>query len=193
MAFIANYWTNQSSTSVIVYSNCEDVELRLNGVKIMKNARQQQHSSQLLRAPFIFDIDRFIPGRLDAIGYIKDKAVVRSHQLTPGHICHHLNIKMDLSGQSLVKNDLVFVYAFVCDENDIVIPDANDLITFSIRGVRDNVSLIGDNPVRAEAGIASILLKTSNNYEIVGNVMTLTAQARTVKHKATINFSISRE
>ncbi|CAF4687716.1 unnamed protein product [Rotaria sp. Silwood1] len=183
MIFIASYWTNSSNTSVTVYSNCEHVELQLNGERIMNGGKQQHDSSHLLRPPYIFNIDRYIPGRLDATGFISGKAVVRIHQSTPGNIRHHLNIEIDLSGQSLTTKDLVFVYAYICDHNDTVIPNADDLITFSLLNARNYALLIGDNPVRAEAGIASILLKTTNKRPV--DFITLIARASTIEHQET--------
>ncbi|CAF2744067.1 unnamed protein product [Rotaria sp. Silwood2] len=183
MIFIASYWTNLSNTSVTVYCNCEHAELRLNGERILNGGKQQHDSSYLLRSPYIFNIDRYIPGRLDATGFIGGTAVVRTHQSTPGNIRHHLNIEIDLSGQSLTTKDLVFVYAYICDQNDIVIPNADDLITFSLLNARNYALLVGDNPVRAEAGIASILLKTTNKRPV--DFITLIAQASTIEHQET--------
>ncbi|CAF4523943.1 unnamed protein product [Rotaria sp. Silwood2] len=183
MIFIASYWTNLSNTSVTVYCNCEHAELRLNGERILNGGKQQHDSSYLLRSPYIFNIDRYIPGRLDATGFIGGTAVVRTHQSTPGNIRHHLNIEIDLSGQSLTTKDLVFVYAYICDQNDIVIPNADDLITFSLLNARNCALLVGDNPVRAEAGIASILLKTTNKRPV--DFITLIAKASTIEHQET--------
>ena len=66
----------------------------------------------------------------------------------------------------------------MCDENDTVLPHANDWITFSLVNAGGSVTLIGDNPVRAEAGIASILLKTCSRK--VAYSMVLLARAPSI-------------
>lgn len=163
MIFIANYWTDPTETTVIIYSNCENVELRLNDRLIVNGGRQNDSdSTNLLRPPFIFKIEQFEPGRLEAIGLNKGKSVVQTTRSTPGKKHHRLRLEIDESGQLLSNNDVVFIYAFILDENENVIPDATDSIEFSLDASKfsDEVSFIGKNPVEAEAGIATILLKT---------------------------------
>jgi beta-galactosidase len=182
MIFIANYWTNSSNTTITVFTNCDNVELRLNGVLITNGGKEQsENSTHLLRPPFIFKIDQYIPGRLEAVGFIKGKSVARTSRLTPGKIRHHLGIEIDFSGQPLIKNDVIFVYAYIYDENNTVIPDADDLIQFSLSNAHDQAFFIGENPVHAEAGIASILLKTTSMVSY--NKITVTAFSSTVKEQ----------
>lgn len=178
MIFIANYWNDPLETIVTVYSNCDNVELHHNNVLITSNEKDQD-SSHLLRPPFIFRIKQYISGRLEAEGFINGKSVVRTYRLTPGKIHHHLQLEIDLSGKSLTNNDIVFIYAYICDENNTVIPDAEDLVQFSLQNVvHDQAIFIGDNPVRAEAGIATILLKTSSI--VSNNKLTVIASSTTV-------------
>ena len=182
MIFIANYWKDPTTTSVIVYTNCDNVELRLNDVLITNGGKERSvNSMHLLRPPYIFKIDQYIPGHLEAVGFIKNKPVVRTHRMTPGKIHHHLKIEIDFSGKTLTSNDIVFVYAYIYDENNVVIPDANDTVQFSLLNGSDQASFIDDNPVRAEAGIASILLKT--NSKVSDKNMTVLAFSSTLKQQ----------
>ena len=180
MIFIATHWTNVSNTSVTVYRNCEHVQLQFNGVQI-PIASEQHDSSHLVRPPVIFHVGRYTPGRLDATGFTKGKPVARAH---------HLNSRIDLSGQPVSRNDLVFAYAYVCDENDTMLPYANGWVTFSLVNAGGSVTLIGDNRVRAEAGIAIILLKTSNRK--AAHSMVLVARASSIEdHEARHEWTIS--
>ncbi len=69
---------------------------------------------------------------------------------------------MDLSNKPLRADgsDAVFVYATLVDSLDNPVHSADSLIEFSVRG---DAVLIGDNPAKAEAGIAAILLKAGTN------------------------------
>lgn len=58
------------------------------------------------------------------------------------------------------QGDIYFVYASVTDKNGTVIPDYTGKATFKVEG---DAQLIGENPVVCEAGIASILVKTSSD------------------------------
>jgi beta-galactosidase len=55
---------------------------------------------------------------------------------------------------------MVFVYAKITDENGTIISTATNEVTFAL--TKENAEFIGENPVKAEAGIATIILKTTN-------------------------------
>jgi len=181
MIFIANYWTDSSTTNVTIYTNCDQVELRLNG-QLLENGGKEtnENTAHLIRPPFIFAIEQFTPGRLEAIGFIKGKSVVRTHRLTPNKLADHLEIKVDLSEKSVTTNDVVFVYAYIYDANNTLLSQANDLVQFSCF---QQVLLIGQNPVHAENGIASILLRT--NSIMSEKQVTIEAFSSTVKKQRT--------
>ena len=73
-----------------------------------------------------------------------------------------IQLSIDYSGKAIQsgKPDIVFVYARITDANGTVIQDAQNTVKFTFKG---NAELIGVNPVKAEAGIATILLKTDGN------------------------------
>nr|WP_234408408.1 hypothetical protein [Marinilabilia salmonicolor] len=83
-----------------------------------------------------------------------------------------LNLWIDESGRPLEKgqNDVVFLYASVTDANGTILPEAFNNVTYSVEG---DAELIGANPVSAEAGIATILLKAGDQ----GGVITIKASA----------------
>lgn len=162
MVNIATYWTEDSPLDVTVFSNCDEVALFLNGVLI---ARQKptinENSDQLKHAPFIFKIDTFQAGTLKAEGFINGKKVVENLVKSPGK-SSKIQLSYDLSSVEISKDnpDVVFIYATITDEIGTVIPDAEDEITFSLEG--KNAQLIVRNSVKAEAGVATILLRTEN-------------------------------
>ncbi len=160
MVFVANYHSPTSPLTVKVFSNCEEVELVRNGKAI---ARQKpdadQYSGRLPHPPFTFRLPGFEPGTLQAFGYIKGKQVVVSVQSTPGKAIA-IELKADLSGKPLAsgKADLIFIHASLRDADGTLVNRDSMPVKFTVKGP---AGLIGNNPVNAEAGIASILLKSA--------------------------------
>ena len=162
MIKIASFWTPESPTNLTVYSNCEEVALFLNNVLIEKKKPTiDDNNNKLNSPPFTFNIGKFEEGTLRAEGFINGKKVVSDEVKTPEKPSK-IDLSYDLSTKSINPNfpDMVFVYAKITDENGIVIPTATNEVTFSI--LEGKAELIGENPVKAEAGIATIILKTNN-------------------------------
>jgi beta-galactosidase len=161
MIHIATYWTKDSPTNVTVYSNCDEVALYLNGTLIARQKPTSNAASDLLdHPPFIFNIGGFRPGTLSAEGFIKGQKVTADIVKTPGKPSQ-LKLEYDLSSKPISKDfpDVVFVYAKTTDESGTIIPDAATEVTFTLNG--SDAQLIGENPIKAEAGVATILLRTT--------------------------------
>ena len=162
MVQIATYWTPNSPLDVTVYSNCDKVALYLNDILVSKQKPTvNQNSDELNHPPFIFNLDKFSTGTLRAEGFIKGEKVVSNVIKTP-EIVTKIEVSYDVSSKAIHPNnpDVVFVYAKITDANGTTIPDATGEVTFALS--EGNGELIGANPVKAEAGIATIILKTSN-------------------------------
>jgi len=161
MVKIASYWTSTSDTRIRVFSNCEEVALYLNDSLISRSiSENDSYTENLQYPPFYFDLLEFVPGALKAIGFINEKQAATDLVITPGEPSNII-IEIDESGKAIAENetDIVFVYAIITDRNGTIIPDSKAEVNFSTT----TGELVGQNPVKAEAGIASILLKTKNN------------------------------
>ncbi|MCU4164819.1 glycoside hydrolase family 2 protein [Carboxylicivirga caseinilyticus] len=165
---IANYYNDPSFLEVKVFSNCDEVELLVNDITYSKQKPDQDvNSTHLNHPPFTFHLSSFIPGKIEAIGYLNGKVVTRDLKLTPEQ-AYGIKLWIDESGKALQSgcNDLVFAYASIVDTNGTILPLAENTIRFSIKG---DGEIIGMNPVNAEAGIATVLLKageTSGHLQI---------------------------
>jgi len=179
MVFIASYATFQSPNSVLVFSNCEQVRLTQNGKEIATNGPEAGHA--LPHPWFHFDVSRFSQGRsmlfgsnaatpdteygeLRAEGLIGGKVAASYVQLAPGTPTQ-IQLTLDLCGRELVADgsDWIRVYARVCDARGATHPYADDMITFAVLGEGSVIgdASIGANPVRAEAGIATALIRAT--------------------------------
>jgi len=179
MVFIASYATFQSAMTVLVFSNCEQVRLIQNGKEVATQSPEQGHA--LPHAWFHFDVSRFSQGRsmlfgsnaatpdseygeLRAEGLIGGKVAATYVQLAPGTPTQ-IKLVVDLCGRDLLADggDWVRVYAHVCDVRGATYPYGDDMITFAVSGEGSVIgdASIGANPVRAEAGIATALVRAT--------------------------------
>lgn len=161
MLYIANYWNDPETKAVKIYSNCDEVELFLNGKSLGKQQPDTgTNATNLKHPPFTFHPAVYKPGTLTATGYIKGQKVITQSQSTPGKP-YQIIIKADLSGKKWTagNNDAVFVYAYVADQNGNIIPNAANEVHFTVAG---DAKVIGNKTVKAEAGIAPALLQAGN-------------------------------
>ena len=162
MVTIANYWTESSPLNVTVYSNCDEVAFYLNEVLVAKQKPSvNENSGNLNHPPFVFKLDKFVPGTLRAEGFINGEKVVSNVVKTPEKPSK-IELTYDISSKPINPDfpDMVFVYAKITDANGTIIPTANNEVTFTL--TVGNAELIGGNLVKSEAGIATIILKTTH-------------------------------
>lgn len=161
MLFIANYWQKGSDTTVKIFSNCDEAELFVNGRSMGKQKPDKDRFSvNIKHPPFSFHLHAFVPGTLTAAGYINHKKVILQNVKTPGEPAK-INLRADYSGKDLQagRNDFVFVYAEVTDNNGTIVSNAADAVEFEVRG---DAKIVGPAVVNAEAGIAAILVKAGS-------------------------------
>lgn len=161
MVHIANQWTDQSPTSVRVFSNCEQVALYLDDELVgVQKPDADRMSTHLAHPPFTFEMPAFTPGTLRAVGLISDAPVAEHCRHTPA-AATEVRLVADFAGKPLAAgtNDVVFLHAEVVDRHGTVLDDARE-VRFQVAGPG---KLVGDNPVRARAGIATVLLSAGDS------------------------------
>lgn len=159
MVSIASYWNEKSPAALNVYSNCEEVALYLDDQLIVrKKPETNTTNDQLPHPPLVFDMGKFTPGTLRAEGFIGGKKVAESIVKSPVKAVR-IALSYDTSGIPINKHnpDVVFVYAKITDANGTTIPDATNEVAFSVTG---NADIVGTARINAEAGIATIVVRT---------------------------------
>jgi hypothetical protein len=142
-----------------VFSNCDEVELRLNGELIERRGPDEDRlSTHIEQPPFTFQLKRFQPGALEAIGYIGGREAARHAVRTPGPV-ENLELRLDESGRPFAAGgkDVAFLHAELRDADGTLVPDAWENVSFGATG---DLELIGANPFSSEAGVASILVRS---------------------------------
>jgi len=178
MVFAATYWDSKSPLDVRVFSNCDEVELVLNGKSLgRKQPDQNIFSNHLAHPPFTFKINAFEPGTLMAIGYIKGKPRAKHLVRTP-EAPDHIEITMEKTSKPLVADgaDSVFIYARLLDKNGTLVPINNLDVQFKVKG---NAHFVFTDHIASEAGVSTMLLQ-SNKPGAAGEI-TLQAFAKGLK------------
>ena len=166
VCFIASHNLPSSGNIVRVYSNADTVKLFRNDTLIaVKGPDTGINAVNLLHPPFTFTLPDCLPGTLKATTLRNGKESASHSVTTPGRPAA-IRLSADFSNKPLRADnaDVIFVYATVTDSagNQVFTSDA--MVEFALRG---NASLIGDNPARAEGGIASILLRAEDGGKIM--------------------------
>ncbi len=199
MVFIANYWMPGSATDVLVFSNCEQVRLTQDGKEI--GVQEPDKSSKLPHPPITFAGLRYsmgryqqgatfdngqpatrkwLPGELKAEGLIGGKVAATYTIRTAGKEAR-LTLEADESGRALTADgsDFVPVRACIRDASGTLVPYGDDHVKFTVTG---EGAAIGDesnfaNPMRAESGIATALIRST----LKAGTITVTATAAGLK------------
>lgn len=161
VCFIAHHNLPESGNMVMVFSNADTIQLFRNDSLISVQGPDRDSSSlNLLHPPFTFILPDHVPGTIKAIA-LRNGAVIASQTVSTPGVPVALRLTADFSNKPLRadNSDAVFVYATLIDSAGNQAHLADSLVEFTVRG---NAELIGTNPVRAEAGIASILLRSDS-------------------------------
>jgi beta-galactosidase len=185
MVFIASFASFYSPLVVTVFSNCEQVRLAQNGKVVATQGPDAGY--HVPHPPFSFKVGEFSStrsmifsngvapagaeiGELLAEGLIGGEVVARHVVHSPG-VPTELRLEVDKCGVDPVADgsDWVRVYAHVCDTRGVTYPFSDDIVSFSVSGEGAMLggASIGANPLRAEAGIATALVRTTGSAGVV--------------------------
>ena len=193
MVHIVGHWTWPGETGhrrrVRVYSNCDTVELFLNGkslgvrqpatpervwkdfhdtiavYKIPDQFNQQPLPGASLRhSPFIWDDVAYEDGTLTVVGH-KGNTTVRHVLRTAGRPAR-IELKAEKGSLTADDKDVCFIEADVVDPQGVIVPDARPWIHFAVEG--PSRLLGGATHIDAISGVAAINVQsTGQQGEIV--------------------------
>lgn len=130
-------WTPKNLTAheenVEIYSNCEEVELFLNGKSLGKKSKPADDSPRNWKV-------NFETGTIKAVGINSGKIVAEYELKTAGKPAK-ISLSVNKNSIKNIWDDVVFVQVTVTDENGTIIPNANDLITFKAEGAGNVVAV----------------------------------------------------
>lgn len=173
VVFIASYWQPGESNGVRVFSNCEEVELFVDGQSVGRQKPDQNAlTTHLSHPPFTFNTSCMQSGTVKAVGYITGKKAAE-HTVSTASVPDHMTLQADESGAPLTQNDVIFVYASIRDGNQTVVHTDSRLVSFQVKGG----SLLSPVKVNAQAGIATALVRTDTS----GSTLGITASAEGMK------------
>ena len=166
VCFIAHHNLPSSGNTVRVFSNADTIMLFRNDTLIAVQGPDRDTSSANLRhPPFTFTLPGYKEGILRASA-LRRGTEVASHSVATAGRPVAIRLTADFSNKPLQGDgaDVVFVYATLIDSAGNTVHTADSPVEFTVRG---NAELTGDNPARAEAGIATILLRSGNPGKIM--------------------------
>ncbi|VXC73230.1 glycoside hydrolase family 2 protein [Sphingomonas sp. AX6] len=160
MVAIASYWTATSNPVVRVFSNADEIELRLNGRSLGRTPPTRDRiGKRLASPPFLFNVGGFAPGALEAIAYIGGVEVARDRVDTPGAATGYC-VAIDDAGVPVGSRDLVFLRAHLRDTAGRPVPTHNARFAFT---APQGWELVGDTSAQSEGGIASVLIRAPDS------------------------------
>lgn len=159
MVYIANTWASDSPNQVRVYSNCDQVELYLDGKLIAKQSPDQEmwaphgntsnptgdptansgayvSTKNLAHPPFTFDLSKYKPGEgtLKAVAYLDGKEVATYVRSAPGTASQITLTAENSEPLKLDGSTAKLVWVDVRDKNGTVVNTADHTIHFTTEG-----------------------------------------------------------
>ena len=119
-------WKEGDTIDVWAYTNCYEVELFLNDKSVGRKKKTGDDLHLMWRLPFT-------PGTLKAVGYADGKEIITSVQKTAGTPAR-IVLEADRNIITADGRDLSFITVKVLDKNNILVPYADNLISFEISG-----------------------------------------------------------
>ena len=132
-------WDDSQELEVFTYSNCEEVELILNGKSL---GIQKMSDYPKMKMNWIVPYES---GEIVAIGRINQEEVEK-HTLKSAGKAHHLVLETSRETINADGLDLAYITVKVVDANGLNVPWADHLIEFDVTG-QGNIAGVGNGDI----------------------------------------------
>jgi beta-galactosidase len=152
MIYVTNFWRSGSPTDLTVVSNCDQVELFVNGTS---KGKIPPNVSTSLPQPVFAWSSSFTAGNLKADGYIGNNKVATHTWYTPSS-----PTKITLTPDTTTifeGGDMTRVVVMVGDANNPFVPYDKTAVTLSATGAGD---FIGESPISMENGVSAFYVRS---------------------------------
>ncbi len=139
-------WQAGQTVSVWAYSNCDAVELFVNGKSMGKKTVEKDRHVEWSVA--------YAPGRIEAYGYKDGKVILKDRRDTAGPAAK-IVLTADRSGLAADGRDCAVLRAEVVDAKGVPVPKANNLLGFAVTGPAAIIGVGNGDPNSHEADKAS--------------------------------------
>ncbi len=157
MVFVANQWSKDSPTDVVVLSNCQQVRLSTWHGKAWRvfETRQPEDTPALPHPPFRFELKCHDTPQLLAEGLINGQVVAHHLVREPGR---PFKVQLQANTHQLRNNgaDMSLLTVSIVDAHGTVVPDARNTVRCTVQGPG---TLIGENPLTVHSGQFPILFQ----------------------------------
>ncbi len=152
--YIANYWADEGNQDVWVMSNCDEVELFVNGKSVGKI--QPNTYTNIPHPVYKFCNVAYEAGELKAVGYIDGKEVKTTVVKTPEAAA---SIRLTPDYETIVADgsDFTSVTVELIDKNGTVLPYASDEVTITVEGAG---KFIGEQTIALEGGHTAFFVQS---------------------------------
>lgn len=155
--YIANYWQEDSTNDVMVLSNCDEVELFVNGRSMGRLAPNTY--ANIPHPAFVFNDVKYEEGELKAVGYVGSREVAVHKRNTP-KAAAELIISEEYSTLIADGSDFTQVIVELVDENGTRLPYDKSKVKISVSGVG---TLIGQEETELEGGHIGFIVQSKYN------------------------------
>lgn len=156
MVYIANTWDEKADKEVRIFSNCDTVELFLNGVSLGEKGHDEtiwgphgdvdpsQHPSansgkeisaeSIKNAPITFNLEKYEKGELKAVGKIDGKKVAEYVRKSP-ETASEIKLRPESDAKvALDGSSAKLVWIDITDKNGTVVPSAYTDVKLEVEG-----------------------------------------------------------